>query len=125
MICCVRRAILTESSLGSASASSRELVCSDCVPPSTAASACSVTLTMLLSGCCAVRVEPAVCVWNLSCIDLRSLAPNLSFMILAHRRLAALNLATSSSMSLWLLKKNDSLGAKSSTFSPALMAAST
>ena len=35
MICCVRSAIVTASSVGSASASSSELVCSDCVPPST------------------------------------------------------------------------------------------
>ena len=41
-------------------ASSRELVCSDWVPPKTAASACIVTLIALLSGCCAVRVQPAV-----------------------------------------------------------------
>ncbi len=40
----------------------RALVCKLCVPPSTAASACSVTRTMLLSACCAVRVLPPVCV---------------------------------------------------------------
>ena len=62
MICCVRRAIVALSSVGSASASSLPLQCSDCVPPSTAASACSATRTMLLSGCCAVSVLPAVCV---------------------------------------------------------------
>ena len=67
MICCVRSAMRAASSVGSASASSRPLVCSDCVPPSTAASACSATRTMLLSGCCAVSVLPAVCVWKRSC----------------------------------------------------------
>ena len=36
MICCVRSAILTALSLGSAIVSSIEFVCSDCVPPSTA-----------------------------------------------------------------------------------------
>ena len=41
MICCVRSAIRADSSVGSASASSRPLQCSDCVPPSTAASACT------------------------------------------------------------------------------------
>ena len=41
MICCVRSAMRAASSVGSASASSRPLVCSDCVPPSTAASACT------------------------------------------------------------------------------------
>ena len=39
MICCVRSAMRAASSVGSASASSRPLQCSDCVPPSTAASA--------------------------------------------------------------------------------------
>ena len=47
----------TESSVGSERASSRELVCSDWVPPSTAAIACNVTRTTLLSGCGAVRVQ--------------------------------------------------------------------
>ena len=60
IICWVLRAIWTDSSEGSASASSRELVWRDWVPPSTAARACRVTLTMLLSGCWAVRVDPAV-----------------------------------------------------------------
>ena len=61
MICCVRSASVADSSVGSASASSRPLQCSDCAPPSTAASACTVTRTRLLSGCCAVSVLPAVC----------------------------------------------------------------
>ena len=60
MICCVRSASVADSSVGSASASSRPLQCSDCAPPSTAASACTVTRTRLLSGCCAVSVLPAV-----------------------------------------------------------------
>ena len=44
----VRSAIVTASSVGRASASSSELVCSDCVPPSTAARACSEVRTTLL-----------------------------------------------------------------------------
>ncbi len=40
------------------------LVCSDWVPPSTAASAWSATRTTLFSGCWAVSVEPAVWVWK-------------------------------------------------------------
>ena len=51
----------TARSVGSDSASSIELVCSDWQPPSTAASACTVTRTMLFSGCCAVSMLPAVC----------------------------------------------------------------
>ena len=46
-------------------------------------------------------------------------------MIEAHILLAALYLATSWNRSLWALKKNESLGANSSTSSPASKAAST
>ena len=108
MICCVRSAIRADSSVGSASASSRPLQCSDCVPPSTAASACSATRTMLLSGCCAVSVLPAVCVWKRSCCARGLVAPNRSRMIRAHSRRAARNFAISSRKSLCALKKNDS-----------------
>ena len=73
MICCVRRAMRADSSVGSASASSRELVCRDCAPPSTAAMACSAVRTMFTSGCCAVSVEPAVCTWKRSIRDRGSL----------------------------------------------------
>ena len=81
MICCVRSAMRAASSVGSASASSRPLVCSDCVPPSTAASACIATRTMLLSGCCAVSVLPAVCVWKRSCCARGLVAPKRSCMM--------------------------------------------
>ena len=107
MICCVRSAIRAESSVGSARASSRPFVCSDCVPPITAAIACTATRTMLLSGCCAVSVLPAVWVWKRSCNARGCVAPNRSRMIRAHRRRAARNLATSSRKSLCALKKND------------------
>ena len=49
-ICWVRRAMRTASSLGSESASSIELVCSDWQPPSTAARAWTATRTMLFCG---------------------------------------------------------------------------
>ena len=39
-------------------------MCSDCVPPSTAASASIAVRTMFTSGCCAVSETPAVWVWN-------------------------------------------------------------
>ena len=61
MICWVRSAIRTAFSVGSASASSHELVCSDCVPPSTPASASIAVRVMLFSGCWAVSDTPAVC----------------------------------------------------------------
>jgi len=41
-------------------------VCSDCVPPSTAASASIAVRTMFTSGCCAVSETPAVWVWKRS-----------------------------------------------------------
>ena len=67
MSCWVRSAIVTDSSVGSAYVSSSELVCSDWVPPSTAASACSAVRTTLLYGCCAVSDTPAVCACVRSC----------------------------------------------------------
>ena len=85
----------------------------------------TVVRTMLLSGCWAVRVEPAVWVWNRSIWLLGSSEPNRSLMILAHSRRAARNLAISSKNWLWALKKNDSRGANASSLSPALRAAST
>ncbi len=125
MICCVRSAIRADASVGRPSASSRELVWSDCVPPSTAASAWRVTRTMLLSGCCAVSIEPAVWVWKRSIIERGSFALNRSFMMRAHSRRAARNFATSSRRLLWALKKKESRPAKASTSSPAFTAAST
>ena len=62
--CWVRSAMRTASSVGSASASSKLFVCSDCVPPSTAASASIAVRTMFTSGCCAVSDTPAVWVWK-------------------------------------------------------------
>ena len=53
--CWVRSAICAALALGSASTSSRALVCSDCVPPRIADSASTAVRTMLLSGCWAVR----------------------------------------------------------------------
>jgi methylmalonyl-CoA mutase N-terminal domain/subunit len=40
--------------------------------------------TTLLSGCCAVRLTPAVCVWNRISHDRGSFAPRLSFFFNAH-----------------------------------------
>ena len=120
MICCVRSAIRADSSVGSASASSRPLQCSDWVPPSTAASACSATRTMLLSGCCAVSVLPAVWAWKRSCCARGFVAPNRSRISRAHRRRAARNFAISSRKLLWALKKNDSRCAELIDIEPGL-----
>ena len=104
--------------LGSASASSKEFVCSDCVPPSTAASPWSAVRTRLFTGCCAVSVAPPVWVWKRSIIERGSLAPKRSLITRAQSRRAARNFATSSRKWLWQAKKNDSRGAKSSILSP-------
>ena len=79
--------------------------------------------TMLFSGCCAVSVEPAVCVWKRSIHDRGFFAPKRSRMMRAHRRRAQRNLATSSRKLLWALKKKDRRGAKRSMSRPASSAA--
>src|SRR5207253_2664506 len=124
----IRRAMvatMAACSEGSARVSSSELVCSDCTPPSTPASACTATRTMLLRGCCAVSEQPAVWAWVLRRSERGSRAPKRSRMRLAHSRRAARSFATSSRKSLWRLKKKDSRDAKSSTAMPRARAAST
>ena len=69
--------------------------------------------------------SPAVWVWNRHIIDFGFRAPKRSFMIRAHIRRAARNLATSSNSSDQAAKKNESRGAKSSTSRPRATAAST
>jgi len=59
----VLRAMREENSVGSAMASSKELVWRLCVPPSTAASASMVVRTTLLCGSCSVRLTPEVWQW--------------------------------------------------------------
>ena len=68
------RAMRAEKSVGSAIASSKLLVCSDWVPPSTAASASIVVRTMLLYGSCSVRLTPDVWQWVRSSFDFSLLA---------------------------------------------------
>ena len=87
--------------------------------------ACTVVRTMLLSGCWAVSVLPAVCVWKRNIWLFASVVLKRSFMIRAQRRRAARNLATSSKNWLWALKKKLSRGAKASSFRPASKAACT
>ena len=123
--CWVRSAIRTASSVGSASASSKEFVCRHCVPPSTAASASSAVRTMFTSGCCAVSDTPAVCVWKRISSERSLRAPNRSRISRAQIRRAARYFAISSKKSRCALKKNESRGAKSSTSSPRSIAAST
>ncbi len=75
MTCWVRNAICADFSVGSASTSSRALVCSEFVPARIAAIASTAVRTMLLSGCCAVSETPAVWVWNRSDSALSVVAP--------------------------------------------------
>ncbi len=125
MTCWVRSAILAALVVGSPSASSKPLVWRLWVPPSTAASAWSVTRTMLFSGCWAVSVDPPVWVWKRSSLERSSVAPKRSVMIFAHIRRAARYFATSSKRLLCAFQKNDRRGAKASTSRPAASAAST
>ncbi len=112
-------------SVGRAMASSKLLVCSDWVPPSTAPRPCTATRTRLTSGCCAVSCTPAVWVWKRSISDLGFFAPNSSRITCAQIRRAARNLATSSRIVVRATKKNDRRGAKSSTSIPAATAVRT
>src|SRR2546425_1045805 len=94
-------------SLGSASASSIEFVCSDWVPPMTAANAWTAVRMRFTSGCCAVSETPAVWVWKRIQCERSFFAPKRSFISRAQMRRAARNLATSSKKSLWQLKKKE------------------
>ena len=100
-------------------------MCSDCVPPSTPASASIAVRVMLLSGCCAVSDTPAVC----TCVRINhergSRAPNVSLSSRAQIRRAARYFAISSKKSMCALKKKLNLGANSSTSSPRVTACST
>ena len=116
--CWVRSAISAACSLGSASTSSSALVCSELVPPSTAASASTAVRTMLLSGCWAVSDTPAVWVWNRSHCASAVVAPYTSRSQRAQIRRAARNFAISSKKSTCASKKNDSPGANFSTSNP-------
>ncbi len=122
MICCVRSATRTASSLGSASASSMPLVCRLCVPPSTAASAWIAIRATLFSGSCAVRETPAVWVWKRSSHERGFFAPKWSRISVAQILRAARYLAISSKKSLCALKKKDRRGAKESTSRPRSIA---
>ena len=100
-----------EAGVGKASASSNELVCSDCVPPNTAAIASMVVRTMLLYGSCAVRLTPEVWQWVRSA-RLIGFLGSWRAIISAHSSRAARSLAISMKKFMPMLKKNDRRGAK-------------
>ena len=100
-------------------------MCSDCVPPSTAASASIAVRIRFTSGCCAVSDTPAVCVWKRISNERGSFAPYFSRICVAQIRRAARYFAISSKKSRCALKKNESRGANASTSSPRSRHAST
>jgi hypothetical protein len=71
-----------------------QLVCSDCVPPKTAAMASIVVRTTLLYGSCSVSDQPEVWQCVRSIFDFALFGPKPS-MIRAHNNRAARSLATS------------------------------
>ena len=83
-----------EKSVGSASASSKALVCKDWVPPSVAASASTQVRATLLYGSCAARLHPEVWQWARRVKLLGLWAPK-PLTIRAHSSRAARSLATS------------------------------
>ena len=90
----VLRAMRALNSVGSAMASSNELVCRLWVPPNTAAMASIVVRTMLLYGSCSVRLQPLVwqCVRSIKLLGLLALKP---CMMRVHKSRAARILAIS------------------------------
>ena len=119
------RAIRADASVGSASASSNALVCSDCVPPRVAASASTAVRTTLLYGSWLVRLTPEVWQWVRSISERGSLGLNSAPTHSAHSSRAARSFATSMKKFIPMPKKNDSRGAKASTSSPPRTAART
>src|SRR5258708_9286423 len=107
-----------EKSVGSASASSSALVCSDCVCPWVAAIASMQVRATLLNTSCAVSDHPEVWLWVRSDRDLSLLGLN-SLTSLAHSSRAARSLATSMKKFMPIPQKNDSRGANVSTSIPA------
>jgi hypothetical protein len=115
----VLRAIRALASVGSASASSRALVCSDWVWPWVAAIASMQVRTTLLCTSCAVSDQPEV--WQ--CVrrddDFGFFGENCSSRR-DHSSRPARSLATSMKKFMPTAQKKDSRGANASTSSPAL-----
>ena len=118
------RAMRAEKSVGRAIASSKLLVWSDWVPPSTAAIASIVVRTTLFHGSCSVSDTPDVWQWVRSISDLGFVAPNW-LMIRCQSLRAARSLATSMKKFIPIPKKKDRRGANASTSSPFACAART
>ena len=95
------------------------------MPPSTAASASTAVRAMFTCGCCHVSETPAVWVWKRISHERGFFAPYRSRSSRAQIRRAARYFAISSKKSMCALKKKERRGAKSSTFRPRSIAAST
>ena len=109
-----------EKSVGSAIASSRALVCRDWVWPRTAASASTQVRGTLLNTSWAARLQPEVCEWVRSAIDLGFLGLN-DLMIFAQSTRAARILAISMKWFIPMPQKKLRRGAKVSMSSPDWM----
>jgi len=120
----VLRAIRAENGVGNVTASSKPLVCSDCVPPSTAASASIVVRITLLYGSCSVRLAPEVCEWVRSISERSSRGSNWRISFAQSSRAARI-LAISTKKFMPIAQKNESRGANWSTASPRDSAART
>ncbi len=107
-----------EKSVGSASASSSALVCSDWVWPCVAAIASMQVRATLLNGSCAVSDQPEVCEWVRSDSDLSLFGSNWATSSL-HSSRPARSLATSMKKFMPMPQKNDSRGANLSMSRPA------
>ena len=112
------RAMRAEKSVGSASASSSALVCSDWVWPCVAAIASTQVRTTLLNTSCAVSDQPDVWQCVRSDSDLSLFGSN-CLTSFAHSRRAARSLATSMKKFIPIAQKNDRRGANASIVSPA------
>src|SRR5690606_35092266 len=115
---CVLRAMRAEKSVGSAMASSSELVCNDCVPPSTAANASMQVRGTLLYGSWAVRLHPDVWQWVRNASDLGFVGLT-GLISEAHNTRAARIFAISMKKFIPIPQKKDNRGAKSSMAIPA------
>ena len=113
------RAMRAEKSVGSAIASSSELVCRDCVWPPAAASASRQVRATLLNGSCAVRLQPDVCECVRNASDFGFLGLNCA-TISAQSTRAARILATSMKKFLPTPQKKLRRGANASMSMPAL-----
>ena len=116
----VLRAIRAEKSVGSASASSRALVCSDWVWPWVAAIASIAVRVTLLNTSRAASDQPEVWQWARSISERASFGAKRSSISRAHRRRAARSFATSMKKFMPMPKKNEIRGAKRVDVEPAI-----